>query len=80
MVWNVGHTLLRRRGLKGLKWTYPGVKQNYRSTKRSGVIQTSEGLKWPSILILTIRSAMVFRKEGVSTIKRSRMKMAEGLI
>ena len=65
-------------GLKGLKWTCPGFKQSYRNTKRSGVIQTSEGLKWPSIL--SIRSEMVFRKEGVSTIKRSRMKMAEGLI
>ena len=54
-------------GLQGLQWTYPGFKQNYRNTKRSGIIQTSEGLKWPSIL--TIMSEMVFRKEGVSTIK-----------
>ena len=34
------------------------------------MIQTSEGQKWPSNL--AIRSEMVFRKEGVSTIKRSR--------
>ena len=54
-------------GLKGLKWTYLGFKQNYRNTKRSGIIQTSEGLRWPSML--TIRSEIVFRKEGVSTIK-----------
>ena len=40
--------------LKGLKWTYPGFKQNCSNTKRSGLIQTSEDLKWPSIL--TIRS------------------------
>ena len=65
-------------GLQGLKWTYPGFKQNYRNTKSSGVFQASEGLKWPSIL--TMRSEMVFRKECVSTIKRSRMNMAEGLI
>ena len=32
-------------GLKGLKWTYPGFKQNYRTTKRSRIIQTSEGLE-----------------------------------
>ena len=31
--------------LKGLEWTYPGFKQNYRNTKRSGLIQTAEGLK-----------------------------------
>ena len=32
-------------GVKGLKWTYPGFKQNYRTTKRSRIIQTSEGLE-----------------------------------
>ena len=72
------YTFKAAMGLQGLKWTYPGFKQNYRNTKRSGVFQTSEGLKWPSIL--TMRSEMVFRKECVSTIKRSRMNMAEGLI
>ena len=68
--WNVGRTLSTHRY----------------GAERSEIprIQTSEGLKWSSIL--TIRSEMVFRKEivfrkeCVSTIKRSRMIMEEGLI
>ena len=52
-----------------------GFERSEMDTTRSGVIQTSAGLNWPSIL--TIRSEMAFRKKGVSTIKMSRMNMAE---
>ena len=44
---------------------YQFCKRNTINTKRSGVIQSSQGLNWLSILI--IRSEMVFPKEGVST-------------
>ena len=66
------YTFKAAMGLKGLKRTTQALNKITGTLKglESGVIQTSGGLTWPSNL--AIRSEMVFRKEGVSTIKRSR--------